>query len=429
MQSDASTDSLEMAAINMGSSQVLAEASHNANAVLEYQKQVQEKLGVVNDLKDVISEINPHEVTPENAVIIDKQLERQGALVSKLVNGTETLGKELSPLEWKLSRITACESLISTLTDFLETSAKVIVSSFQDAKVALLMTVKDSKSALDALKEEVEGVGSWNAPKGTTVDLGYHLFNHLKVDEKLPENIEAEFTRLANTIRALTLIYYKESSDGLNDLFRLFNGVNVCKTPEDVERYLFSIPYSLKHKRFTPCSIEESKENAARVYRSPALMGDRYFTCGVVDPKAFPKTLEGFEEWVRAFRDTAGVSFSKRPERVMKGDFLFPVLDKPTIEKLIKRMYETLESWEKTYEAGEREIMSIKELKNTFDELATINASEEVLGMLGYGFETLVKHNQNRLIELRSGVTRYLALEITALIQLVRLCIEAQGVE
>lgn len=412
---------LEMAAINMVNSEELAENSNIVSDIVLLQNRVRERMGVVEDVKDIILEMKDHEVNPDAAVILDKQLERQGALKSQLVSGVECLGRDISPSEWRRTRIASCESFLGEAVNFLESSTKRLFSGFSDAKTMLLMSIKDSRTALTALKEEVDGITAWDDTTPFKIDLGYHLFNRFKVGGVLKEDWEAEFTRVNNIISALTRIYYKENSDGLNDIFRLFGGVRVCKTPDDVARYLHNIPNSLKNQRFAACTINDESLEHGRVFRSPAIMGDRYFTSTVLDPKTFDKTNEGFEQWLNEYTRHAGTKFSGMPEKVLTGSFITPALKKDTILSLIDKMFSIVESWEKTYDVGEKEIASVKEMKNSFDELRSIDGEEQHVDLLCEAFERMVFHNQRGLLDIRSSITKYIALLITALIQLSRL--------
>lgn len=426
MSLDNKSLAMEMAVINMVNSQELAENNTIASEIIDLQNKVKERIEVVSDVKEVIEELKDREVSPDTAVILDKQLERQGALKSKLVSGAECLCRDISPAEWRKSRITACEGFITESMAFLERSAKLLISNFSDAKVMLTTSVNDAKSSLDELEAKVNGVDNWLKILSPKIDLGYHLFNHLKLGNEVTENFEAEFKRVGNVVNALTRIYYKESANNLNDIFRIFGGVRICNSPEEVQQYLHNIPFSLKNKHFDECRVLESNKEGVSIKRSAELIGDRYFISTVLDPKAFGKSDEAFSNWVTTYVSNAGVTFSGTPERVYTGKFIVNALTKETMLKLIASLKGTLETWEKVYSTGENEIVSIKEMKSSLEEFTTLNASKEHIALLSEAFDKLVWANQHQLLTLRNNITKYLVILTSALVRLVNLSIEAR---
>lgn len=426
MRSDNDDLAKELVYINMVNWEELAENSTITSEIIDLQNTMKERLEVVRDVKEVIEELKDRDVSPDTAVILDKQLERQGALKSKLVTGAECLSRDISPSEWRKSRITACEGFIATGVSFLERSAKILYSNFTDAKSLLTMSVNDAKSSLDALKEEVNGVDNWIKTNAIKIDLGYHLFNHLKLNNVTPEKFEPEVKRVGNVLSALTRIYYKESSNNLTDIFRLFNGVHKCKSPEEVQMYIHAIPYSLKNRHFDECRIVVSNESGLSIKRSASLLGDRYFTSTIIDNKYFGKSDEAFRTWLDLHCERFGVGFSAPTEKVAEGKFIVPAPSKEELLSLINTMTSVLDNWNTTYAIGENGIVSINEMKTALVELEHVDAPKEHVYMLTDAFERLMLNNQHQLLGLRNNVTKYLVLLTSALVKLVRLSIEAR---
>lgn len=418
---------MEMAAVNMVNSQELAENSAIVSEIIDLQNKLKDRIEVVRDVKEVIESLKDREVSPDTAVILDKQLERNGALVSKLVIGAECLARDISPAEWRKTRITACENFITDSLLFLERSAKLLLSNFADAKTLLLTSINDAKKTLGELKNEVDGVHDWVKTPRVKVDLGYHLFNHLKLGNEVTNNFEAEFKRVGNVVTALTRIYYKESSNKLNDLFRIFGGIRICKTPADVQAYMHNIPFSLKNRHFDECNITVSgSKDGVSTKRSTNLIGDRYFTSTILEPKMFGQSDEGFKNWLMTYVDVVGVKFSGVPERVYEGEFIVDALTPERMHALIDTLMSVVANWEKTYAVGDNEVVSIKEMKNSLDELNTIEADKEHIELLCTAFDKLVWVNQHQLLTLRNNITQYLVLLVSALARLTRLSIEAR---
>lgn len=416
-----------LSALSIVKSEELMEIAGDSDQAHKLQNKINDSVDKAEEVQRTLDGIETHEVTPELVKVIDEDLLEFGLVDDSLIEGTESLGVHIKPSQYLESRIQGCEGFIEGITSTFSNIFKNTIANFDDARALFNSSVDNSISAMNALHEDVKVM---EEPKGISdinIDVGVRLFNLFRVNGEITPNFPKAFDRLGNTINALTSIYYKESQDNLNNLYKLFGRMDKCKDEAAVIEYLASIPKSVNNNTFKECreAYPERTSDEYKTTKSKNVLGDRFFISTVINTSKFKVSEENIDqtrndlrEWLEYYTDFYGVSFSSRPERETSASTVIPALTKTELEDTIKAVTKLLKTWSKVYEDGEKEKMNERDFKTMIAEFDDLNTSPEVIKEVSRTFKILVAHNQSTLLDVRSKITSYLVLLVNGLIKL-----------
>ena len=414
---DAVADSLE-ATSNM------TDSVRMASSLDKTQTKLEEKTRDVAEIYKSLKSLEPYEVTATIANYADKVLNNAGvvSVVDGNVIGAECLGISLMPKDYLQSRIQGCENFFNDVIVKTGQISKNIALAFKDALIYLKESHDSLNSRLDLLEKDVEGAPSFD--RGTeNIALGYRLYNLFQINKDIKEDWVTQLGKVGNTVNGISTNYYVNSKNNLNQSMAFFSGFGKMTDDETkaTERYLM-LPISIPSVRFKECNLPDKnhKETTIAFMKSVDLMGGRYFQDSRrINPNRKPGTVEETNTYVEGYLADDRTWFNDKPEREFNDlNQTVKSLSKDEIKAVIKQLRTILKAWDKVYVDGDKFELSTKD----FDDVGKMLWSAEwdvsfknsVIG----AFSTIIRKNQQELLDIRNKVNTYLVLLVNATIEL-----------
>lgn len=415
---------LEMAAISAVKSEKIVELAREANVLDRFQNRLDESLDRVQLVKEVLTNTEPYQVTPELATALDNQLARvedieipppQGA---DTVMGAEALGITLMPRDYILTRLAGCENFMG---DFYKKSREVAIrigSAIKESYILIVSTHENLETALTALESTINATPNFDGKE--TVVLGSREYNLFKVNGKISEDWGGELNRLSRSIAGISANYYLTSRNNLNSIMSFFGGFSDADAESGKERFLM-LPTAVRNQRFKECNIADKQHstNGVVAMRSVELMGGAYFLDVRLASQLFTKgsTVDGVQDYIdrvlhlemTGFENSAPTEFPRLGNEIK-------TLGTSQIKMVIKHLRETLKEWRKVFEGADKFKLSDSDFQDITKGIYESAMPEDMKSLVLSTFNSLVQKNQMELLNIRVAVNTYLVLIINALI-------------
>lgn len=418
MNDDEKTLAAEMAAVSVVKSQEIVEAARSTAELSEYQNSLDDLFDRVIDVQRTLNTLEAHEVTPELAEQLDKELIAAEAL-PEAVEGAEALGFTLLPKAYLATRLAGCESFLS---DFFKSSREVVSligTFFRDSYVLFMESQESLSKQIDLLETRLSSVEKFGS-QGTFI-LGHRLFNRFKINGKVDENWAGNLTKLNQTLSGLSNNYYLNSKNALAASFSYFGGF-AGLTQVEVDERLCMMPVSLPSTPFKECTYPDKRRSGPNVVakRSVELMGGAYFydVRSTVKP-AILKNPEDIQDFVIRYTEIDHTGFDNNEEYTLRDvGAEVKALSSEDIKTVIKLLRQLLKDWGKVFEMAETYRVTDSDYNDIIKGFLEADISDEAKTVLSKTFAKVVRKNQTELLGIRAEVSNYLTLIVNGMVSI-----------
>lgn len=425
---DANDLTTQLASINIVTSSELVEKMGSTHDLARLQQSLNDSRNRVENVRSLLVNTQPHELTLEAADFIDGQLSAVGALQvdGTTIQGVESLGLTLMPKQYLATRIQGCESFLSGWGAKTAFIAKQVATAFKDAWVLLRESNDSLQARLDELEKDVQAAGDF--PAGTSeILLGFRLYNLFQVNHEVKQDWTTQLNKVSKTINGLSSNYYVASKTHLNSTMSYFGGFTNLDEEKAKERLLM-LPASIPSVRFKECTIpvRDFQTKGVGAFRSVEMMGGRFFMdTRILDRNLKPQTPEDVHSYVQTYLENDRTFLNPKPEKEFNDlKETVKTLGSDEIKSLVKVARTILKDWEKVYIDGEKHKLVDRDYEGTMKELLDADWEDDVRYYVTNSFNSIVNKNQQELIELRARVNAYLVFLINGLVELCYSSIE-----
>lgn len=413
----------QMAAISAVKSTAIVEAARDAGELNAYQNKLDDSLDRVLEAQKTLQNLEVHEVTPELAGVIDRNLLGAGAEIPSVdgvgaVEGAECLGRTLMPRDYLFTRLAGCENF---LTDFFKNSKEVaqrIGASFKDVYVIFTESSESLHKQFDILERTVNDHPGFEG--GEDLLLGVRLYNLFKINGKVDEKWDTNLTKLNQTLAGLSSNYYANSRGTIQAIYSYFGGFAKLSEERAHERLLM-MPISIPMTPFKECTYPDTKHggNGIVAKRSVELMGGAYFVdTRTTDKPVEAKNLDEVHAFVTRFTEYNGVGFENNEEYTHKLSPEIKSLSQAEVKKIVGLMRKLLTDWGKIFEQSEKYMISDHDYLAITKDLADNETSDSTKTLLAKYYASIVRKNQLELLHIRAAVSTYLALILNGMVSI-----------
>lgn len=419
----------QLAAISVVKSVELMDTVTDSRELNYLTNQVLDSVNRVNAVKTLLENKEDKEISPEDAVDIDHQLSElkvveidgDGIIFNaERVQGAEHFSRTLRPKDYRLTRIAACESFLSEAITTARNFTKQLIQNFANAYTlavedteSLIQRFKLIDKAVNELKPFNDGIEQFN--------LSPRLFNLLKVNNSVKEDWTNQIDNLSKTTIALTSNYYDYAEKELTQIMAYFGQFEGQTEETKITGMLLQSGSLLNTRPFPECKIDISdrKTDWLTSRRSVELMGGRY----LIDTRwTTPLKIDStktIDDWFDSRIKDLGTRLNPRDGiQFTDKEQLIKTFGTKTISHICQTAIRILERWlaicskVNKHRIGERDYEYIDQALN---ELPVDNVMKTRLRNM---YSTLVRKNQQDLLNICSDFTRYLVITLNAIASL-----------
>jgi len=423
----------QMAAVSAVQSQEIVNAAATAAELNDFQRKLDKSFDRVMEVRETLSALKEHQVTPSLAAAMDTQLTMALDTVEQTipvangasaVEGAESLGRTLTPHHYLMTRLAGCENF---LTDFFKKSKEVtahLTAQFQDAYVIFTESRESLLKQLDIVESAVSEHRQFGS-KGKLV-LGSRAFNRFQINGKVDEKWVSNITKLNQTLSALSGNYYLNNKNTMGAVFSYFGGFGKLNE-HDAEERLKRLPISIPTYPFKECTYPDPAHAAQHVVakRSVEMMGGAYFydVRSTVKP-VVAKDVEEVTDWLNRVVAQEGTHFEKGGEFISKPGYEVQALSVEEIKDVIRALRKLLDDWGRIFDNGEKYLINDRDYLSTIRDFSEADFSNGTKDRLGKYYMQVIHHHQIELLKLRASGSHYVALIINAMIRFCKDSIE-----
>lgn len=424
----------ELAAINSVTSEDLVRNAKSSADLQIFQQNLDNAEDRVQVVKDVLSQLEPYDLTPEVAKVMDRQLDRSSSVLDRhevtkdleLLTGVESLGLSLMPAQYLKSRLAGCESFLGDFMDMTRKVTQHIGISFHDAYVLFMASHDNLETQINLLDDTLKTTK--DLKEGNRVVLGSRLFNLFKVNGKVPEDWTGNLSKLSRTISAINGNYLLSNRNSMNQIMSYFGNFEKASEEQGLERYL-RLPVSVPTDRFRECSYPCKAKTTINLVakQSVELMGGAYFyDISPVEKPAVVTSVDAVQDYLDRVYFQSKVEFEKSSQiEFPKAGNEVKALTVKEMTEMVTVLRQLLKEWRKAFEGADKYKLLDTDFKDVTKGILESDMPEDLKKQVQSSFLSIVKFRQQELVELRNGVNSYLLVIVNGLMELAYLSIKA----
>lgn len=425
----------ELAAISIVTSEDIVAASGNTARLAKIQDELDDARDAVSVTKEILENLEGHELTPELALVIDKSLAKPIAVVGddvikknlEAVGGLEDLGYTLLPSEFIASRIQGCEDLLSSIKKTV-TSINTRVGRFFKETVNNLTVSRESLEKNIERVEQLLKDSKLNTKSDVEVELSNRVFNLFQIDGKFnPSSIVGDMDKTSRALKALYSFYCVENAKVINGLLKYFGEFEGMDSGAGMG-LLFKIDERVPDIHFKEAKIKVGKDDSGnyKLTKSKDIMGGYHFLDKRMDTKVEIKTYADVDKYYR-LRKEEKLSLVRDPKVHTPDSLKFKAFTKDQISALIRLIQNMIKDWKKTDLSDKSKDTLFREFQKTV-EVVNLNPNfdETFKETAFFAFLFILERTQNERIQLEASVNKYLVNMFLGIINYIELSIEAR---
>lgn len=426
--------------VNVVSTTAAQELAGDSTKLFKLQTALSNNKDKILEVREILDDLEDHEITLALAKFIDSTLERAGVDITpvkdvEVVMGAEALGRGLTPRDFRLTRVAAMENFLLDFFRKTKEVTKLLANLFSESFTLFTTNLNSLEQTLENLESSLELLEDFKADN--KVNLGTGLYTLFQQEGGVSGEWVKDLTRLRGTVKALTNNYIANNVGHLQRLYSYFGGFDKVDTVK-ANMKLSMLASSIKGVPFKECSYNltskdnylDNKESDLVVKRSVKLLGGRYFVdIRHKNPNSFKVTdIDTATDYVKNVLVREGTRFYNESSFNDRNNKPVNSLASREIKQVLVLLRDILNEWRKLYVELDSKKLNPDEYRDIrraiFD---NSDISEDIRAFAIENLDLLTTQSQVELVNIGSGVNRYLTLLISGMVDLINLSIEANG--